>query len=586
MTEVQPHTLAAGRYLLVEPIGEGGMAMVYRAFDQRLQVWRAIKVLNPRFAASAKIKERFDFEAQTMALLEHPNIVRVYDVGSVGNVSYIVMELVRGGSLVDWLEQHGGMPAGLAMRVIDQVCHGVAAAHAKGVIHRDIKPHNVLVTVDGICRITDFGIARVGTDDSRTKTGSVMGTWGYMAPEQRSDAKNVDERADVYAIAATLFTLVANRIPMDLFAVDRDQTMLAGVPQELLGVLTKATEYHREDRFESVNALREAFAEVRHKLPADPPSTPPLVVRKQPPLGPPSPELVARSTPLVGEEFAGGQHGTLMPATTADGTPMGAIRISEDTVGAVPPKQGRSALPWIGAVVVLFFGLVLIVVAIGLAWPILQGGLGDWAPEVAEVIPAPEPEPEPAAVKGPQGDSGEAGVDTAEGDPESALVGQPDEPEPQVTPNKGKVDGAPERPVSTVAGGEGSQGEADGGSSAAQADPEPQAEPEIRRAPRPEPRPQPVARQCIQVKEATGITIGARAPFEARLCDEDGSPVTLWYRPAGSQTWQSVGMPLTLGAHRAVVPIDDRFVDGLDYYIQTTGASHGTRDNPKRVGVR
>ncbi|TVQ90950.1 MAG: hypothetical protein EA397_10660 [Deltaproteobacteria bacterium] len=581
MTEVQPHTLAAGRYLLVEPIGEGGMAMVYRAFDQRLQVWRAIKVLNPKYAASAKIKERFDFEAQTMALLEHPNIVRVYDVGSVGDVSYIVMELVRGGSLVDWLEQHGAMPPRLALRVTDQICQGIVAAHAKGVIHRDIKPHNVLVTVDGVCRITDFGIARVGNDDGKTKTGSVMGTWGYMAPEQRSDAKNVDERADVYAIAATLFTLVANRIPMDLFAVDRDETMLAGVPQQLLGVLTKATEYHREDRFASVKELRDALLDVRERLPADPSDTPPLVLTRISHLGPPDPELIQRSTPLVEAEAGIMAQSTLMPATGGDRTPMGAIRINEGAVGAAPSEERSfKLLPWLAAFVVLAFGVGMLVVAIGLAWPLLLDAPPATTAKVVDETMVDPAEPVELSTDGVAASSGipEPDVEPSEGsDPAADPQGSagPD-PAPREDDTR-RAPSPPEKP--------------DDAQTSAQPEPTPApkpAEPPVKppESPRIVEQAKPEPKQCLEVKEAQGIRVGSRAAFEARLCDEDGSPVTLWYRPAGAQTWQSVGMPLTLGAHRAVLPIDERFADGLDFYIQTTGASHGSRENPRRVGVR
>ena len=189
-----PRALANGRYLLVSQLGEGGMATVYRAFDQRLQVWRAIKILAPQYASKPKLRSRFETEAQTMALLEHPNIVRVYDVGHDGPYAYIVMELLEGGSLVDWLEAHGAMPPPMAIEVTLQLCAGIQSAHDKGVVHRDIKPHNVMITADGSCRVTDFGIARVSdrTHDGMTRTGAVMGTWGYMAPEQRTDAKHVD----------------------------------------------------------------------------------------------------------------------------------------------------------------------------------------------------------------------------------------------------------------------------------------------------------------------------------------------------------------------------------------------------------
>ncbi|MCA9571051.1 MAG: serine/threonine protein kinase, partial [Myxococcales bacterium] len=294
----QPTSLADGRYLLVKQLGEGGMASVYRAYDQRLQVWRAVKILSPEYADKKKIAKRFEAEAQTMALLEHRNIVRVYDVGRDGaDIAYIVMELVEGGCLVDWLEVNGPMPPRMAVEAVMEVCEGLQAAHDKGVIHRDIKPHNVMVTLDGVCKVTDFGIARVGdSDHSQTKTGSVMGTWGYMAPEQRTDAKNVDVRADVYAVGATLYSLVTDRMPMDLFAAERNASILDGVHEAIVPLLIKATEYDREDRFESVKALREALGAVLDQLPEVPTGVEPLALRASEPTAPPDPTVFRPAT--------------------------------------------------------------------------------------------------------------------------------------------------------------------------------------------------------------------------------------------------------------------------------------------------
>ncbi len=289
----QPTSLADGRYLLVKKLGEGGMATVYRAYDQRLQVWRAIKILAPEFAHKPKIAQRFEAEAQMMAILEHRNIVRVYDVGRDGDdIAYIVMELVEGGCLVDWLELNGPMPPRMAVEVMLEVCDGLQAAHDKGIVHRDMKPHNVLVTLDGVCRITDFGIARVGdSDHSQTKTGTVMGTWGYMAPEQRTDAKSVDARADVYGLGATLYSLLTDRMPMDLFAAERNQSILEGVHELLVPILIKATEYDREDRYGSVKELRAALAETLDRLPPIPEGTEPLALHEPESRQPPDPSI-------------------------------------------------------------------------------------------------------------------------------------------------------------------------------------------------------------------------------------------------------------------------------------------------------
>ena len=309
-----PKSLASGRYLLVTPLGEGGMAMVYRAFDQRLQVWRAVKILSAQYAKKPKLKARFESEAQTMALLEHPNICRVYDVGHDGISAYIVMELIESGSLVDWLEANGPMPPRMACEVLLQVCAGIQSAHDKGVIHRDIKPHNVMVTSDGSCRVTDFGIAQVSNkfEDGMTKTGAVMGTWGYMAPEQRTDAKHVDGRADVYALACTLYTLLTDKSPMDLFAADANDPDMAGIDRELVDVILRAAEYRREDRIQSVKDLAEQIRTIIPKLPPTPEGTAPLA--RPPKATPPIPNPADYPQELAGTTGTGD---TIAPRTEA-----------------------------------------------------------------------------------------------------------------------------------------------------------------------------------------------------------------------------------------------------------------------------
>jgi serine/threonine protein kinase len=585
----QPQTLAGGRYLLVDPIGEGGMAMVYRGFDQRLQVWRAVKVLNPKYGKSKKIKARFDTEAQTMAILDHPNIVSVYDVGSIGEISYIVMELVEGGTLVDWLERYGAMPPRLALNATIQICHGIEAAHERGVIHRDIKPHNVLITVDGTCRITDFGIARVGeSDHSLTKTGAVMGTWGFMAPEQRSDAKNVDERADLYAIAATLYTLVTNRIPMDLFAADRDKSVMAGVPDALFDVLLKSTDYDKERRYPTVAGLREALEEVRDHLPADPVNTPPLASRRPDRRDPPSPELLARAVPLVPEGGAGPSAPTLLPTsqgtvggttdmqTTGGGTPVQAP-IRPDTVSEPEPAEERrrgGALWWVLPVLPLLLGLVLFVVAGVILVPNLLPGTdggGDGPDALAQV------DPDPAA------------ADT-DGVVDPVPTGTPDPPEPPPEPEPTPKPTPKPKPKPTP-----------------EPDPEPPETPEVTPVVTPDPEPDPpegtaddpdtttsspppqievVPRECVKVQPPSSVQVGANANFAVDLCSGDPArKVTLWYRPAGSGSWQAVRMPYRLGKFRATVSVDPRFSDGIDYYVETEGASAGSRSTPRSLAV-
>ena len=158
--------LAEGRYVLVSRIGEGGLAAVYRAYDKKLRVWRAVKLLMPEFSRRKSMCERLESEALTMAQLEHPNLVRVYDVGYVGTIPYLVMELVTGGTLHHWVDKHGIMPPALAAESTLQVLRGLSAVHEMGVIHRDVKPRNVLIAPNAVCKLTDFGIAHSGESKS------------------------------------------------------------------------------------------------------------------------------------------------------------------------------------------------------------------------------------------------------------------------------------------------------------------------------------------------------------------------------------------------------------------------------------
>jgi serine/threonine protein kinase len=325
------------------------MAKVYRAWDQRLQVWRAIKILEPEYAMRRKLRARFESEAHAMARMEHRNIVKVYDIGSDGDIAYLVMELAEGGTPIEWLERHGAMPARMAVDVILDVCDGIAAAHAAGIIHRDIKPHNVLITLKGECRVTDFGIAQLETDTGQlTRTGAVMGTLGYMAPEQRNDAKHVDQRADVYSISATLYTLLTNRTVMDLFFATQDLTMLKGVPSKLVPVIIRGTEYRPEKRYQTVSELADALRAIRDSLPDDPDETPSLVM----PAGaaPPVPKPRGRSSLSV-ETFPDGvtpppasANPTLLPPSTGQAQPSFGRPVG-GTIAPPPTEQASKPLP-------------------------------------------------------------------------------------------------------------------------------------------------------------------------------------------------------------------------------------------------
>src|SRR5688572_30424112 len=208
---------ALGRYELIEELGEGGMATVYRARDTELRRDVAIKVLFPHLAKRAEIVRRFDREARAAAALEHPNILRVYDVGGGGGAGgdppYIVMELVRGATLKDAIDKHGPLLAELAACAGALLADALAAAHAAGVIHRDVKPANAMVASDGRLLLADFGVARVEDDDSLvTRTGALLGTPAFMSPEQATGV-DVDPRTDVYSLGATLYQLATGSPP-------------------------------------------------------------------------------------------------------------------------------------------------------------------------------------------------------------------------------------------------------------------------------------------------------------------------------------------------------------------------------------
>lgn len=251
-------SLNGGRYLLFGMLGVGGMASVYRCWDTELLVWRAAKVLLAELRTRNVVRERFKSEARAMAAIDHPNVAKVFDVGEDHGVPFIVLEMLDGGSLEHWLAEHGPMEPDLAIHTLIEVCEGVRAAHRAGLIHRDLKPDNVMVDRNGRCKVTDFGIAG-GVASSHTKTGVAMGTLDYMAPEQRQDAKNVTVAADIYALGCMLYALVMEKTPANLFVAANEPSRLDGVPEPLKPFLIRATAYRPEDRFADADELEDAL---------------------------------------------------------------------------------------------------------------------------------------------------------------------------------------------------------------------------------------------------------------------------------------------------------------------------------------
>jgi len=261
----RPTSLREGRYQIQQPLGDGGMATVYAALDTELGVVRAVKVLHPRAFAIAGMRRRLKSEAQAMARLNHPNVLQIHDVGEDGGSAYVVMDLAEGGSLVERLEVGQPMEPIAAVRIIIQVLSALAAAHAQGVVHRDVKPHNILLDGEGRALLADFGIALVLEDDRKTRTGMAMGSVSYMPPEQRVDAASVGPAADIYSTGATLFQLLTGQTPVDLFLAETDSPRWAGVPETLKVVLRKACAAWPESRYRTAGAFVHALLDaVRH----------------------------------------------------------------------------------------------------------------------------------------------------------------------------------------------------------------------------------------------------------------------------------------------------------------------------------
>src|SRR3954466_8302426 len=205
------NTLFDGRYRIVRKLGTGGMANVYLAEDEVLGRRVAIKILNDRHAGDDQFVERFRREAKNAASLSHPNIVSIYDRGEAEGTYYIAMEYLDGRSLKELIVARGPAPVNVAIEYARQILSAIRFAHRHGIVHRDIKPHNVLVDAEGRLKVTDFGIARAGASQM-TEAGSIIGTAQYLSPEQARGAP-VDQTSDLYSLGVVLYELLTGEVP-------------------------------------------------------------------------------------------------------------------------------------------------------------------------------------------------------------------------------------------------------------------------------------------------------------------------------------------------------------------------------------
>ncbi len=255
--------LLAGRYELIEKIGDGGMAVVYKARDRLLNRFIAIKILKPEFAKDQNVIDSFRRESQSAAALSHPNIVSIYDVGREGNIHFIVMELIEGETLSNIIDEEGPLEYHTVINITKQIASGLGYAHQHGIIHRDIKPHNILMTRDGVAKIADFGIAKAITESAMAKQQTeemVMGSVHYFSPEQARGGY-VDAKSDIYSLGIVMYEMLTGRVPFDaetpvqvaLMHINDEMTppsyYVDTIPPRLEGIIMKATNKVQVNRY-------------------------------------------------------------------------------------------------------------------------------------------------------------------------------------------------------------------------------------------------------------------------------------------------------------------------------------------------
>ena len=264
--------IIAERYEILGKIGTGGMADVYKAKDHKLNRFVAVKVLKPEFREDTTFIRKFKSEAQAAAVLTHPNIVNVFDVGDDNGVYYIVMELIEGITLKEYISKKGKLSVKEATSIAIQVSMGLEAAHSHGIVHRDVKPQNIIISMDGKVKVTDFGIARAAS--SNTISSNVMGSVHYSSPEQVRGGYS-DEKSDIYSLGITMYEMVTGKVPFDgdttvAIAIKHLQEEIVPpsvytpeLPHSLEQIILKCTQKSVDRRYQN---MEDVTADLKHSL--------------------------------------------------------------------------------------------------------------------------------------------------------------------------------------------------------------------------------------------------------------------------------------------------------------------------------
>ena len=322
------NTLFDGRYRIIRKLGSGGMANVYLAEDQELGRRVAIKILNDRHANDDQFVERFRREAKNAAGLSHPNIVSIYDRGEAEGTYYIAMEFLDGRSLKELIVSRGPAPIHVAIDYTRKILDALRFAHRNGIVHRDIKPHNVIVDPEGRAKVTDFGIARAGTSQM-TEVGSIIGTAQYLSPEQAKGAP-VDQTSDLYSVGIVLYELLTGKVPFSgdspveiamkhISAIpEPPSTLRPDVPEDLDKVVLRALAKTPEERYQSAEEMDRDLARVAEGV------------------------AISRETEEAATQILSRAH--LTPATMVAAPPRPPAEVLYEYE---EPRRGRPFWPWL-----------------------------------------------------------------------------------------------------------------------------------------------------------------------------------------------------------------------------------------------